>query len=168
MCESRHTSHENRSLGAKDGQFILMWPSLAAVVRGIGYPIGEQRQPEKPQKDQDPERPVLWLVYELGPLLCHAGGCARVGSPGRVMHQPEGRTAGCLLIMVEPRATRLEISRSRAGCYHFATQLDGTRHNGPGRRDGGAGALGRKTLTRRHAAGRGDMARIEAHIPAQD
>jgi len=35
-------------------------------------------------------------------------------------------------VSVEPRATRLEITRSgqlkdRAACYHFATQLDGRR-----------------------------------------
>jgi hypothetical protein len=48
-----------------------------------------------------------------------------------VMRQQEGGTAGCLS-MVEPRAARLEIFRprsfqDRAACYHFATQLAGTR-----------------------------------------
>src|SRR5262249_25062017 len=59
-------------------------------------------------------------------------------------------------------------TEAAATCYHFATQLDGTRRNRLVRRRGYWRVLGPKTLTRRHAAGRGDMARIEAHIPAQD
>jgi hypothetical protein len=52
---------------------------------------------------------------------------ARVGSLERSDAPTGKRTAGCLSIEVEPRATRLEITplrsfHDRAACYHFATE----------------------------------------------
>ena len=61
---------------------------------------------------------------------------AWVGSLERVMHVPAGGPQLSFDI-VESRATRLEIPapgpfEDKAGCYHFATQLDGTGQNATG------------------------------------
>jgi len=57
---------------------------------------------------------------------------------------------------VESRATRRRVSRSRsfqdrAGCYHFATQLDGTGQNKTVWPPAYGCNLGPKTLTKQHA-----------------
>jgi len=46
-------------------------------------------------------------------------------------------------------------------CYHFATQLGGTRQNGLVRRRGEESVLGPKTLTKWHAIKPGGMAEAE-------
>src|SRR5215471_5129952 len=46
-------------------------------------------------------------------------------------------------------------------CYHFATQLDETRWNGPIRRRDCKGALGLKTLTKWDVTERAGMAKTE-------
>src|SRR6516165_2156117 len=49
----------------------------------------------------------------------------------------------------------------RVACYHFATQLDGTRRNRPVRWRDREGVQGPKTLTKWHAIELGGMARAE-------
>src|SRR5215831_4732473 len=57
-----------------------------------------------------------------------------------------------------------------APCYHFATQLGGTRWNGLVRRRGCASILGPKTLTKWHVIELAGMAEGEQHdrsVPAE-
>src|SRR5262249_33811224 len=56
------------------------------------------------------------------------------------------------------RCLRFRSFQDRAACYHFATQLGGTRDNEPVRRRGRARVLAPRTLTKCHAVERAGMA----------
>jgi hypothetical protein len=83
-----------------------------------------------------------------------------------VMHPPEGGPQAVFQYRQAPRYPTGDNPapghlKDRAACYHFATQLDGTRQNGLIRSDDSARLLALKTLTKGHRKEWGGMAKGE-------